>query len=66
MSNTSQSLLNVFENMNESITMQYGDSTECGYKKIEVQQIIINKKDLLRIAQALTEMENSELFNGES
>lgn len=35
-------------------------------KKIEVQQIIINKKDLLRIAQALTEMENSELFNGES
>lgn len=33
MSNTSQSLLNVFENMNESITMQYGDSTECGYKK---------------------------------
>lgn len=60
MKKITQSLIVVSENMDETITLKYGDSSNCTYDKLEIKSILINKSDLLSISKALGEMANSQ------
>jgi hypothetical protein len=53
MSKTNQSLIKIYLNNNDEIVIAYGDSESCSYQELEISCLVVNKKDLAHLADAL-------------
>ena len=58
MSKMNQSLIKVYLNNNDEIVIAYGDSEGCGFQELEISCLVINRKDLMPMSEALSSLDD--------